>query len=102
MSGIETRKGLLTKLGILGSVAIALVVVGKKHIAARKGLRHKKESDALVGVEDSFDRAALKPGVPDEPSKYERESQFVGAGSSYSSRRPGDRLSMWTVFGFGK
>lgn len=100
---METRKGLLTKLGAFSAVAIGLTVVGKKHIATHKEDRHRLESDASVDhEEDEFADESVRPGFPsNNPNlNYEgagRESKYVGTGVAYSTRTPGDRLSMWNV-----
>mmetsp|Transcript_7925 Transcript_7925/g.7857 ORF Transcript_7925/g.7857 Transcript_7925/m.7857 type:complete len:118 (-) Transcript_7925:211-564(-) len=101
-SKMETQKGLFTKLGIFGAIAIALALGGKRHISMRKELRHKSDTDALVDSKQrEFENSTLRPGVPlnDGETKYKRESKYVGAGSSYSSRKPGDRLSIMAYFG---
>lgn len=102
---METRKGLLTKLGIFTAVAVLLFVVSKKHIAAVKEDRHRLESDSSVDNPDTmeFTSVSARPGFPtNNPNlNYEgqgRESRYVGAGNSYSSRTPGDRLGFWNVF----
>lgn len=100
---METRKGLLTKLGAFTVVAVGLTVIGKKHIAIHKEDRHRLESDASVDHEDDeFIDSSVRPGFPtNNPNlNYEgsgRESKYVGAGISYSTRTPGDRLSIWNV-----
>lgn len=101
---METRKGLLTKLGLYTATAVGLVLIGKKHIAVHKEDRHKLESDSTVEYEDDneFLDKTIRPGFPsNNPNlNYEgtgRESKYVGAGLSYSSRTPGDRLSIWNV-----
>lgn len=102
-SKMETQKGLFTKLGIFGAIAITLALAGKRHISMRKDIRHKSDSDALVDTKQrEFENKTLRPGVPmnDGETKYKRESKFVGAGSSYSSRKPGDRLSIMAYFGW--
>lgn len=99
---METLRGLFTKLGIFGVIAITLGVAGKSHIAKKKELRHKSDSDALVDTKQrEFENSTLRPGLPlneSGESKYKRESKYVGAGSSYSSRTPGDRLSLMAYF----
>ncbi|KAK6459236.1 uncharacterized protein RJT20DRAFT_14318 [Scheffersomyces xylosifermentans] len=101
---VETRNGLLTKLGIFGVVAVSLFVVGKKHIASYKDERHKRETDARIDSDtEEFGVTARRPGFPiNNPTlNYDanaRDSKYRGAGNSYSSRRPGDRLSMFAVF----
>lgn len=99
---METQKGLFTKLGIFGAIAVTLAFAGKKHISMRKDIRHRSDSDALVDSEQrEFENKTLRPGVPlnEGESRYKRESKYVGAGSSYSSRKPGDRLSIMAYFG---
>lgn len=103
-SAMETQKGLLTKLALYSATAVGLVVVGKKHIASHKEDRHKLESDSTVEYADDneFLDRSVRPGFPsNNPNlNYDvngRESRFVGAGNSYSSRTPGDRLSIWNV-----
>lgn len=99
---VETRGSLFTKLGIFGCIAIACTIVGKRHIAATKDKRHRLETDARTDSEgNEFDYQVTKPGVPESSSKYVRESKYQGSGVSYSSRRPGDRLSMFAVFDKG-
>lgn len=99
---METQRGLLKKLGIFGAIAVTLVVGGKRHIASRKDQRHKQDSDAVVDSQQKeFDNNTLRPGFPlnENEKRYERESKYVGAGTSYSSRKPGDRLSIMAYFG---
>lgn len=101
---METRKGLLTKLGFFTAGAIGLMLIGKKHIAVHKDSRHRKESDASVEfAESEFSNTSRRPGFPENNPNlnYEgsnRESKYVGAGVAYASRTKGDRLSMWNVF----
>lgn len=101
---METRNGLLSKLGIFGVAAVTLFMVGKRHIASYKDERHKRETDARIDSEaDEFGITARRPGFPvNNPTmNYEtgyRASKYQGSGNSYSSRRPGDRLSMFSVF----
>lgn len=100
---METRKGLVTKLGGFTIVAVGLVIIGKKHIALRKDSRHLKESDSSVENEaDEFTSINRRPGFPEHNPNLnydgpERKSKFVGSGLSYLSRAPGDKLSMWNV-----
>lgn len=106
-STMETQRGLFTKLGIFGTIALTLAIAGKRHIAKRKELRHRSDSDALVDSRQrEFENKTLRPGLPlnedESESKYMRESKYVGAGSSYSSRTPGDRLSIMAYFNRGK
>lgn len=96
---METRRGLFKKLGIFSGVAIVMVYGGKKSSSHYKSNRHAKQSDALVGGNhNEFDDEYYYPGKPTENGKYERRNQYVGAGSSYSSRKPGDRLTMFKIF----
>lgn len=99
---METRQGLLKKLWLYTAAAVTLVVVGKKHIASHKEDRHKLESDASVENPEEFGDHSVRPGFPSNNPNLNynvegRESKFVGAGCSYSSRTPGDRLSIWNV-----
>ncbi|KAK6461469.1 hypothetical protein DFJ63DRAFT_183611 [Scheffersomyces coipomensis] len=101
----ETRRGLLTKLGIFSGIAIGLFLVGKKHIAITKVERHKRETDATIDSEvEEYGNYGTRPGFPaNNPTlNYEadssRASRYEGKGNSYSSRRPGDRFSMFAVF----
>lgn len=100
---METRQGLLTKLGAFTCVAVGLTVVGKKHIASHKEDRHRLESDASVDhEEDEFADTSVRPGFPaNNPNlNYDgsgRQSKYVGSGLSYSTRTPGDKLSIWNV-----
>lgn len=101
---METRKGLLTKLGIFGAVAIGLFMVGKYHIASYKEKRHRLETDARVDSEENeFGILAKRPGFPqNNPTlNYEsdqRNSRYEGTGNSYSTRRSGDRFNMKSIF----
>ncbi|KAK6202314.1 uncharacterized protein RJT21DRAFT_18917 [Scheffersomyces amazonensis] len=101
---METRRGLLTKLGIYGGVAISLFLVGKKHIEYSKNERHKKETDARIDSEvKEFGTFGQRPGFPsnnptmDYTNDPSRVSRYEGSGNSYSSRRPGDRLGFFSV-----
>lgn len=100
---METRQGLLTKLGAFTVVAIGLVAVGKKHIASHKEDRHRLESDASVEHEDDeFMNSSFRPGFPSaNPNlNYERsgrESKYVGSGAAYATRTQGDRLTIWNL-----
>ncbi|CAN3359525.1 hypothetical protein DICA3_D04698 [Diutina catenulata] len=100
---METRKGLLTKLAIYSGVAISLFLVGKKHIAYSKERRHQMESDAGIETEvDEFGFVVARPGFPEHNKNldYENEarpSKYEGLGNSYTTRRAGDRFSMWAV-----
>lgn len=100
---LETRQGLLKKLGIYTAIAVGLVVVGKQHIAAAKDNRYKAESDASLEADNEFVDTSRRPGFPSHNPNlnYEgsaRESKYVGAGVAYSTRTKGDRLSLWNVF----
>lgn len=100
---METRKGLLTKLGGFTVVAVGLVIIGKKHIAIRKDSRHLKDSECSVENDsEEFVNKRRRPGFPEHNTDldYEspqRKSKYVGSGLSYLSRAPGDKLSMWNV-----
>lgn len=94
-STMETRKGLITKLGLFVGVAVTLVIVGKKHIAAHKEARHMDEYEEN-NLREEFDLDKKKDKYDAEDPR--RESRYIGAGASYSSRVPGDRLSFWSVF----
>lgn len=100
---METRKGLLTKLGGFTLVAVGLVIIGKKHIALHKDSRHLKDSDSSVENDsEEFVSRGRRPGFPEHNTDldYEspkRKSKYVGSGLSYLSRAPGDKLSMWNV-----
>lgn len=100
---VETRNGVLFKLGVFGCAAIGLFIVGKRHIAAYKEERHRTETDARVDSEENeFGILAKRPGFPaNNPTlNYEgqRGSRFQGSGLSYHTRTPGDRLSMFAIF----
>lgn len=101
---METRRGLFTKLGIFGSIALGLFVVGKYHIASYKDKRHRNETDARIDSEENeFGILAKRPGFPqNNPTlNYEsdqRNSRYEGTGSSYSTRRSGDRFNMSAIF----
>ncbi|QRG37441.1 hypothetical protein FDK38_001816 [Candidozyma auris] len=100
---METSRGLITKLGLYSAAAVVLVVAGKKHIAYLKEERHLKESDISLEREEEFEDKTTRRGFPtNNPNlNYEgtgRESKYIGSGSAYSSRTPGDRLSVWNVF----
>lgn len=105
---METRRGLLTKLGIFSTAAIALFFTGKYHIASYKENRHRSETDARVDSEENeFGTLAKRPGFPlNNPNlDYEssvRPSKYEGSGSSYSTRTTGDRFGMGNIFGRGK
>lgn len=92
---IETRNGVLTKLAVLGAISIGVFVVGKRHIANNKEVRHLQETDAREDSKE-FEARALKPGNPLEEGS--RESKYVGAGSAYASRRKGDKFTMFNIF----
>lgn len=100
---METRQGLLKKLGAFATVAIGLTVVGKRHIAAHKEDRHRMESDAsLDHEEDEFADTSVRPGFPsNNPNlNYDgsgRQLKYIGSGVAYATRTPGDRLSLWNV-----
>lgn len=89
---METRRGLFTKAGLLVAGAVSLVIIGKKHIAAHREARHMDEFNE-TNYREEFELEDDK-----DPFDERRESQYVGAGMSYASRTPGDRLSMWSVF----
>ena len=96
---METRRGLFKKLGLFSAVAIGLAYYGKVRASNYKSGRHVSQSDALLNSEmKEFDDDYYYPGKPNELGKYERQSQYVGAGSSYSSRKPGDRLTTFKIF----
>lgn len=96
---METRRGLFGKLGLFSAIAIGLAYAGKMRTSNYKNNRHVNQSDALVdSTVKEFDDDYYYPGKPNELGKYERQSQYIGAGSSYSSRRPGDRLTMFKIF----
>ncbi|KAF3988731.1 hypothetical protein FT663_03204 [Candidozyma haemuli var. vulneris] len=100
---METRKGLATKLVLYSAGAVVLVVYGKKHIARHKEERYLKENDFSLETDDEFVDSTTFRGFPtNNPGlNYEgqgRESKYIGNGQAYSSRTPGDRLSVWNVF----
>lgn len=95
----ETRKGLLKKFLFFAGTAIALAWYGKSRAANYKQGRHVKQTDALVDSEyEEFTNNYYHPGQHEEKGKYARKSEYVGAGSSYSSRKLGDRLTMFKIF----
>lgn len=104
---METRQGLLTKLGLYTAAAVTLMLIGKKHIAVHKESRHRTESDSSVeaNLDDEFVDTSRRPGFPENNPRLdygggERESKYVGAGVAYDSRTKGDRLSLWnTIWG---
>lgn len=70
---METQKGLFTKLGVFGAIAVTLALAGKRHISMRKDIRHRSDSDALVDTKQrEFENKTLRPGVPmnDGETKY--------------------------------
>lgn len=96
---METRKGLFTKLGIFGGIAVVMVSYGRHRAASYRNSRHVNQTDAVIdSTIDEFDERKYHPGMQEESNKYERESKFVGAGNSYSSRKKGDRLTMFKIF----
>lgn len=98
---MESGIGVAKKLGIFAIVASAAVYFGKKDIAAKREKKHREESDALVGSnQEEFEVKSHQPGLPEslKSNDYVRESKYVGSGLSYSSRKPGDRLSLWNYF----
>lgn len=107
---METRTGLLKKLGLFGATAISFYLVGKKHIQSHNEERHKKETDATIdGEGDEFMTKVARPGFPENNPNFDYEERhqqlkYMGTGSSYSSRKPGDRFTMFAVFdrGYGK
>lgn len=104
----ESRRTVLRKLGIFGSIAIGLFIIGKKHIAYQKQNRHDLESDSSVKheinqQEEEFGYVTKRRGFPlTNPnldySSPDRQSKYVGSGDAFSSRRHGDRLSLYQVF----
>lgn len=101
---METRRGLLTKLGIYSAIAVSLFLGGKAHIASNNEKRHRLETDARVDSdENEFGVVTKRPGFPsNNPTlSYEgrgRASKYEGVGDAYSTRRSGDRLTMKSVF----
>lgn len=101
---METRTGLFTKLGLYSCAAITLFIVGKRHIASHKDTRHRTETDALVDSdENEFATIRRRPGLPESRSDLEygsgnSKSKYIGKGSAYASRTPGDRLTMFSIF----
>ncbi|KAI5952471.1 hypothetical protein KGF54_003338 [Candida jiufengensis] len=99
----DTRSTILRRYGLFASIAIALFLIGKKHIAYKKEQRHKLESDSDIDNSDNeFSIGYKRPGFPENnPSlNYDdinRQSKYIGSGDAYSSRRPGDRLSLYNI-----
>lgn len=95
----ETRRGLFTKLGIFGAIAVVMVSYGKYRANEYKQGRHLKQSDAVVNSQlEEFNDDYYYPGKPTESNNFVRKNKYEGAGNSYSSRRPGDRLGMFSFF----
>ncbi|CAH6723929.1 hypothetical protein CLIB1444_23S00628 [[Candida] jaroonii] len=100
---VETRSGILTKLGIFSVIAIGIAFYGKSRASEYKKVRHLQESDAIINsrIKSQLEEFEIKknyPGMNTEEGDFERKSKYVGAGSSYSSRKTGDRFtfsSMW-------
>lgn len=97
----ETHRGILTKFGILSTIAIGLFLVSRKHTALRKDQRHRRETDACVDSDDytEFGHQISRPGFPtNNPSldydEGSRASKYQGSGSAWGSRARGDRLSV--------
>ncbi|EGW31606.1 uncharacterized protein SPAPADRAFT_140229 [Spathaspora passalidarum NRRL Y-27907] len=99
---METRRGFFTKLGFFCTTAVTLFIIGKRHIARHKDERHRVETDARIDSEDNeFGILAKRPGFPTnnptlDYTAGDRKSKFEGGGNAYASRRPGDRLSVYT------
>lgn len=99
---METRRGLLTKLGAFSVVSVGLVVVGRQHIAALKDARHMEES-AQAQRDGEFLDTSTRRGFPNNNPNFNyesnaRESKYVGSGVAYSTRTKGDRLSIWNIW----
>ncbi|KAI5965167.1 uncharacterized protein KGF55_001387 [Candida pseudojiufengensis] len=101
----DTRSSILRRYGLFASIAIALFLIGKKHIAYKKDQRHKLESDSNIDNDhdkNEFEIGYKRPGFPENNPNlnyddFNRESKYIGIGDAYSSRRPGDRLSLYNI-----
>ncbi|KAG5419373.1 hypothetical protein I9W82_003140 [Candida metapsilosis] len=99
----ETRSSILRRYALFASIAIALFITGKKHIAYKKELRHQKENDSDINNSDNeFEISVRRPGFPENNPNLNyddegRQSKYIGSGFAYSTRRPGDRLSLYNV-----
>ncbi|KAI3406148.1 hypothetical protein KGF56_000990 [Candida oxycetoniae] len=99
----ETQRSIVRRYGIFAAIAVSLFLIGKKHIAYEKEQRHKLENDAdLNNSDNEFAISVKRPGFPENNPNLNyddinRQSRYIGTGNAYSSRRPGDRLSLYSV-----
>lgn len=76
----------IMKLMVFG---VSLLLTIKLFVNDKKNKRYNKDRDSDA-VEDNV--ARIKPGFPEGPSSVQRKSEYEGAGSSYMSRKSGDKL----------
>ncbi|CAI5758628.1 unnamed protein product [Candida verbasci] len=100
----DTRQGIIQRYTIFGAIAITLFLIGKKHIQISKNQKHERESDTSLNVEsdNEFLVKTKRPGFPEnnpylDYSSGQRVSKYQGSGDAYSSRKQGDRLSLYNV-----
>ncbi|CAD1812162.1 unnamed protein product [Candida parapsilosis] len=99
----ETRSTVLRRYALFAAIAISLFITGKKHIAYKKEQRHKLENDSDVNNSDNeFSISIKRPGFPENNPNLnyddeKRQSKYIGSGFAYSTRRPGDRLSLYNI-----
>lgn len=94
---METRKGLVSKLLLFSGIAITLGYLGKRRASNHRSGKLLELTETSVD-KDEFEHEYRFRGKPVEEGKYQRTNQFIGAGNSYSSRKPGDRLTMFKIF----
>ncbi|OWB50694.1 hypothetical protein B5S27_g2246 [[Candida] boidinii] len=79
---------------LLLALAIGTAYTVKSNVTIRRKQQYIKERS-------SYDPTQQKPvdpetGLPIENDKYQRKSEYEGAGSSYMSRVKGDKFNYWS------
>ncbi|KAH3671288.1 hypothetical protein OGAPHI_000511 [Ogataea philodendri] len=81
----------------LATLAVGTAVFVKSKVTIRRKQQYIKETSSFDSKQKK-QIADVKPGFPEQSSDqelYKRKSEFEGAGSSYMSRKQGDKLAFW-------
>lgn len=108
MSGLPPIKQFWKQALFMTSLAGFAGYYAKTKVTIRRKAQYAKDASSYDSLMQSRVRSGqtistIRPGFPleDGTHHYERKSQYEGAGSSYMSRRHGDKFGLWERW-FGK
>lgn len=105
MSELPSLKQVWKQVALLGGLAIFATVYARNKVTIRRKQQYAHDASSYDSLSRQRVRSGntistIKPGFPEEDGteKYQRKSEYEGAGSSYMSRRHGDRFNLWDRF----